>query len=258
MSWLKNDPDETWRRFGAEEPYYGVLTSERFRRSNLNDAHRAEFFQTGEKYVEEVLAQSKRAFHDGLPMGRALDFGCGVGRLTIPLALLFEQVTAVDISPAMIEEARINCCAYGIENVTFVLSDDALTRVEGAYDFINAYIVFEHIEEARGLRLIQRLLGLLGPGGVAVIDLCTKRHESGFRRVGVWLKKRFLPLHYLHNLVQGRAMNGPLIQVNVYDVNAVLSLALDAGMRDSFVTLKRHRTDRQFDRACLYLRQPAP
>ena len=258
MTWLKNKPDETWRRLGAEEPYYGVLISEKFRRKNFNDALKEEFFQTGEKHIEEVLTQSKRAFGDGLALGRALDFGCGVGRLTIPLAQCFDEVTAVDISPAMLEEAQKNCSERRIENVTFMLSDDALSQVEGAYDFINAYIVFEHIEAVRGIRIIRRLLGLLGPGGVAAIDLCTKRHESGLRRVGAWLKKRFLPLHYLHNLLRGRPMNEPLIQMNVYDVNAVLSLALDAGMRDSFVTLKRHDTDRRYDRACLYFRQPAP
>lgn len=257
MSWLKNDPNETWRRLGAEEPYFGVLTSEKFRRNNFNDALKEEFLQTGEKHVEEALAQSKRVFGDGLRLGRALDFGCGVGRLTMPLARRFEGVTAVDISPAMIEEARKNCSERGIENVTFVLSDDRLSQVEGAYDFINAYIVFEHIEAGRGLRLIGLLLGLLAPGGVAAIDLCTKRHESAVRRVAVWLKKRFVPLHYLHNLARGRPMNEPLIQVNAYDVNAVLSLALDAGMHESFVTLKRHDTDRRYDRACLYLRQPA-
>lgn len=255
MPWLKNNPDETWRRFGVEDPYYGVLTLERFRRGNLSDAHRAEFFQTGERHIEEALVQSQRAFGDGLPMGHALDFGCGVGRLTIPLAQRFEEVTAVDISPAMIEEARSNCLERRIENVTFVLSDDELSKLEGAYDFINAYIVFEHIEVDRGLRLIERLLALLGPGGVAAIDVCTKRHESSLRRAAVWLKKHFLPVHQLHNVLRGRPMNEPLIQVNVYDVNAMLSLALDAGVRESFVTLKRYDADRRYDRACLYLRQ---
>lgn len=258
MSWLKNDPNETWQRFGAEDPYYGVLTSERFRRSNLSDANRAEFFRTGERHVESVLTKSKRAFGDGLPMARALDFGCGVGRLTIPLAQYFARVTAVDISPSMIEEARKNCIERRIENVTFILSDDELSRLEGTYDFINAYIVFEHIEAGRGLRLIERLFGLLGPEGVVVIDICTKRHEGNLRRAAVWSKKHFLPLHHLHNLLRGRPMTAPLIQVNVYDVNAVLALALDVGLSESFVTLKRYDTDRQYDRASLYLRRPQP
>lgn len=38
--------------------------------------------------------------------GVALDFGCGVGRLTRALAAFFDRATGVDISSSMIEEAK--------------------------------------------------------------------------------------------------------------------------------------------------------
>ena len=59
----------------------------------------------------------------------SLDFGCGVGRLIIPFARVFEHVTGVDISPAMLEIAQRNCLEQGIHNVEFVRSDDELSRV---------------------------------------------------------------------------------------------------------------------------------
>jgi len=38
--------------------------------------------------------------------GRALDFGCGLGRLTQPLAERFDEAVGVDIAASMIEGAR--------------------------------------------------------------------------------------------------------------------------------------------------------
>ena len=38
--------------------------------------------------------------------GRALDFGCGAGRLTRALAARFESVVGVDVADAMLDKAR--------------------------------------------------------------------------------------------------------------------------------------------------------
>ena len=66
---------------------------------------RSAFFATGEAEIAHVLAVA-----DGLrPVartGRALDFGCGVGRLTRALGTRFERAVGVDISEAMVAQAR--------------------------------------------------------------------------------------------------------------------------------------------------------
>ena len=54
---------------------------------------------------------------------RALDFGCGIGRATIPLAGHFDEVVGVDVAPGMIEQARSNALAAGSDNVRFVLNE---------------------------------------------------------------------------------------------------------------------------------------
>ncbi len=45
------DPHRSWEAYGRQEPYFGVLTRERFLRRNLDEAARAEFFASGERHV---------------------------------------------------------------------------------------------------------------------------------------------------------------------------------------------------------------
>jgi len=68
----------TFEKLGREDPMYTVLSWKR-RRHNRWDPE--EFFQTGRREIEGVLryVDARR-----LPLARrrALDFGCGVGRLS--------------------------------------------------------------------------------------------------------------------------------------------------------------------------------
>jgi ubiquinone/menaquinone biosynthesis C-methylase UbiE len=51
---------------------------------------------------------------------RVLDFGCGVGRCTIPFARIAEEVVALDVSPSMLREAEKNCLERALDNVMFL------------------------------------------------------------------------------------------------------------------------------------------
>src|SRR4029450_1971208 len=63
------------------------------------------FFALGREEVDGVFAEFQRL---GLSPGRqrALDFGCGVGRLSQALAEHVDEVIGIDISPTMLEKAR--------------------------------------------------------------------------------------------------------------------------------------------------------
>jgi len=56
-------------------------------------------------------------------MGRLLDIGCGDGRLTFPLAPHFKEIVAVDISPAMINEAQDKALSLGISNIQWLVKN---------------------------------------------------------------------------------------------------------------------------------------
>ena len=87
------DTDRDWRIWGETDPFYGVVSAPQFRREQVDlDA----FFQTGDAYIQERLGRLERQL-GMLPRRRALDFGCGVGRVALPLAGLFDEVVGLDV-----------------------------------------------------------------------------------------------------------------------------------------------------------------
>jgi SAM-dependent methyltransferase len=166
-----SDTDLDWEAWGARDPYFGVLTHERFRAGRIDDAARREFFRTGAEHVEHVLALCRRHLDPGFTPRRVLDFGCGVGRVAIPFARHAHEVVGVDVSISMLAEARANCDAQGCTNVVLLPSDDALSAVTGRFDLVHSYIVLQHVDPMRGLSLTGRLIECLRPGGIGVLHV---------------------------------------------------------------------------------------
>jgi SAM-dependent methyltransferase len=113
----------------------------------------------------------------GLPTrhGRALDFGCGVGRLTRALAPRFERVVGLDISEPMLERARAAC--EGLDNVSFELNlaSDLARLDDGSFDLVLSLITLQHVSDRGALEsYIRELVRVLAPGGVAIFQLPTR------------------------------------------------------------------------------------
>ncbi len=109
--------------------------------------------------------------------GRALDFGCGAGRLTQALASRFAHADGVDIARSMIEAAeQLNHCP----NVDFhhnTAADLALFGTD-AFSFIYSSIVLQHMRSALALGYISDFVRVLSPGGILVFQVA-ERHIAG-------------------------------------------------------------------------------
>jgi len=158
-----------------------------------------------------------------------------VGRLVIPLADAFEHVTGVDVSTGMLTSASQNCAERDISNVDFKRSDDELSQLDGKFDFIHSYLVFQHIPIRRGEKILARLVDRLSDGGVMAIHLPFVSKGSPGRRAIHILRKNFLPFSRLVNLAKGRRWSEPFIQMNMYDINRILRMLSDRGIKDVFV-----------------------
>jgi SAM-dependent methyltransferase len=106
-----------------------------------------------------------------LRTGRALDFGCGVGRLTQALAKKFTLCDGVDIAPSMIERAdEINRfgdrCRYHVND-----RDDLALFEDATFDFVYSDIVLQHIAPEYSARYVSEFTRILAPGGVVVFQL---------------------------------------------------------------------------------------
>ena len=47
--------DKAWKAYGKKDPYFGVLTHEKFKDKNLNEEHKKEFFATGLQYANRIF-----------------------------------------------------------------------------------------------------------------------------------------------------------------------------------------------------------
>ena len=153
-----------WEELAELDPLWAVL-SDPERKGGRWDLDA--FLATGEEEVTRTLA---RVAELGLPerRARALDFGCGVGRITRALASRFGDVVGLDASRTMVEHARrIN---EDVPNVSFVAG--SLAELEPAsFDLAWSVLVLQHLAPDELEPAIERLIALVRPGGAAVFQL---------------------------------------------------------------------------------------
>lgn len=155
--------EKHWDEFGKRVPHWALLEQP----DKWN-----EFYRTGEEDIGWVLSSVRSL---GLtPRGaKALDFGCGVGRLTQALANHFEMVCGVDISPAVIELAEKynrkgdKCRFYANDKPDLRLFEDA------SFDFIYTLITLQHLEPQYIKEYLKEFIRLLVPQGILAFQLPT-------------------------------------------------------------------------------------
>jgi SAM-dependent methyltransferase len=156
------------------------------------------FMASGRRKVDRVMRQLDALGAPGARR-RALDFGCGVGRLTIPLAAYFDEVLGIDIAPGMVEEARSRAAAAGSSNVRFLLNEDDRLQLPAGerFDLVFTSQVLQHLPSRRSIaRYVRDLIARVAPGGVLIaqvpdrIDLTarlqlSRRAYAALRGLGV-------------------------------------------------------------------------
>jgi SAM-dependent methyltransferase len=160
-----------WERYGASDPMEAVLTT-----SGAGDAtwNPEAFFRLGRADVERAL---RLAGSCSVPVarGRALDFGCGVGRLAQALADSFDEVVGVDIAASMISAAEsYNTRPGKLRFVQNAAPDLGIFR-DGEFDFVLCHIVLQHLEPVLARKYVAEFIRVLRPGGVAVFQVPTSR-----------------------------------------------------------------------------------
>lgn len=167
----RRDTDKDWQRIAEEDPFWGVLSQDDFRKDVMDESRLDQFMASGISYVDNLLSFIRKYFSAEFSPTRILDVGCGVGRLTIPLSKWAKELVGVDIAPAMLELCAKHAKLAGIDNLTLCESDDTLSRVTGTFDLVNTYIVLQHIPPERGYRLIQAMLDRLNIGGIGSLQV---------------------------------------------------------------------------------------
>lgn len=111
--------------------------------------------------------------------GRALDLGCGVGRLAVPLAKVGWSIWGVDLSPGMLAEADACARKMGVaDRVNWSMADfsDLTILPEGPFDLVLAIGSLFHVtDDAVLARILDAIAARLRPSGIFVVDMETEK-----------------------------------------------------------------------------------
>jgi SAM-dependent methyltransferase len=156
-----------WTRLGAADPLWAVCVDRAKRRGRWDVD---EFFATGRRHVEEAM-DHLAAIGRAPRADRALDFGCGVGRLSGALARYFTEVVGVDISEPMLERARALDRTEG--RCRFVLNEapDLALFPDSSFDLVFSSIVLQHLSPPLARGYLREFVRVLRPGGAIVVDM---------------------------------------------------------------------------------------
>lgn len=177
-----------WAVLGREDPLWAVLSraDKRGGRWNVD-----EFLATGRSEIDGQLALLADW---NLPRQwrRALDFGCGAGRLTRALAAHFGEAIGIDVSPSMIAKARSLNADLG--NLRFLENPSAkLDAVaDASIDLVYSCMTLQHIPADLALGYVAEFLRVLAPGGVAAFQFVGGTDRSWRGRLFSALPNRWL------------------------------------------------------------------
>lgn len=155
----------TWEKLGRVDPRWAVLTDPDRRHGGWDTD---EFLATAAAPIAHVRELTAAA---GLSLGaRALDFGCGAGRLSNGLAAHVDTVVGVDIAQSMVDEAnKINRFP---DRVSFTSYDGhRLPFEDESFDSVVSLISIQHSPPAVQLACLVEMHRVTKPGGVLVLQM---------------------------------------------------------------------------------------
>jgi SAM-dependent methyltransferase len=219
--------DSAWEEWGSRDPYFGVITHPKFRRSQMTPEALREFFDSGRQHVTYVMQFIREDIDPTFAPATVLDFGCGVGRTLLPFAALAQQAVGLDVSPSMLQEAARNCDDQKLTNVRLISSDDSLSSLTGSYDLIHSFIVFQHIPPERGCIIFSKLLEHLAPNGIGAVHFTYSKTQ--------FAATNGIPPHAAPSPITPSPPASPNVdpemQMNPYNLNELLFLVQRAGIR---------------------------
>mgnify|MGYP006087795903 CR=1 FL=1 len=157
-----------WNVLGERDALGAVLT-----RSNASpEWNEHDFFQTGLADVGRLMTDIARRA-PWVATRRALDFGCGIWRITLALSGHFVEVHGVDVARSMIARARQENGALGRCHFEVNRRPHLRQYQTGTFDLVYSRLVLQHIPPELVRRYIPELVRVLAPGGLLVFQLPT-------------------------------------------------------------------------------------
>jgi ubiquinone/menaquinone biosynthesis C-methylase UbiE len=166
-----------WEDLARVDPLWAICTDSKKQYGKWDTE---EFFKSGEIDIAHLVTVAKRLGHPR-DWKLALDFGCGIGRLTRAMSAHVANCIGLDISEEMIARARdVN---PGCEFV--VNGDTTLPFASDHFDLIYTKYVLQHLPEKEHVRAyITEFVRTLKPGGLLVYQVRTALSPRARLQIG--------------------------------------------------------------------------
>jgi SAM-dependent methyltransferase len=196
--------EREWEELAHFDPLWAILTE---KEKQFGKWDREEFFASGQLEIDPLMVSCGFSVGNN---GRALDFGCGVGRLARGLRSYFGEVYGVDISQEMVRLAR-----EFTPSCTFVVNraDNLKVFQDNFFDFIYSNIVLQH-QPTKDIAksYIREFVRVIKPGAPIVFQMPYKRtlrHALRPRcRLYSLLRVCGIPADFLYNKLGLAPMRG--------------------------------------------------
>ena len=151
---------EDWNRRASEDAHYYVA----FGRRNQSGE---EFFETALEQVNGFKRELKRLGPGNARARRALEIGCGPGRLLKPMSAFFGEIHGIDVSDEMVKRAAENLADIPHIHVRPAPDSTLSAFADDSFDFVYSYAVFQHIPSREVVFGYLHEAGrVLKPGGI--------------------------------------------------------------------------------------------
>jgi ubiquinone/menaquinone biosynthesis C-methylase UbiE len=147
-----------WNQRAREDPHYYVAFGGR-------DQDEESFLTTAADVLRYLEGEFRRLPPD--PSRRALEIGCGPGRLMKPLSRHFAEIHGVDVSDEMIRLARERLRDIPHAHAHATNGASLAQFADQSFDFVYSYAVFQHIPSRDVvLEYMNEIRRVLKPAGI--------------------------------------------------------------------------------------------
>jgi SAM-dependent methyltransferase len=160
----RTDSRRFWDRRAKENPWFFISNEQDYSAPDIE-----RFWVSGERDLDAILDTLDAELGASADV---VEIGCGAGRMTRAIARRAGHVTALDVSPRMLDLAREQNA--GLDNVDWTLADGrTLAGIpDASADVCISHIVFQHIPDPDvTLGYVREMGRVLRPGGVALFQV---------------------------------------------------------------------------------------
>lgn len=235
-----------WERLARRDPFWAVLAASE---KEGNRWKIDEFFELGTREVEASLTRLSHHL-PGLPRERALDFGCGVGRLTQGLGQHYRQVIGVDVAAQMI--ALANRHNRMPATVSFVHNPRAdLQRfASDHFDLVFSLITLQHVPPPLIEAYVREFVRVVRPGGALYFQIPTSvpvvpqeiKHWSLYpptmwKRIKRWTDRWFRKTTGIGDVMRMNSLPAERVRTILAAAGAPLIATIDHPIGDGYASL---------------------